>query len=181
MSRFIERVIGSAKLDVRIYEEVEADQTATGQAMVVVVASSLAAGVGALRESGLVGLVGGTVFALVSWFVWAAITSFLGTRLLPEPQTRSDVGELLRTVGFSSAPGVLRVFGAVPVVGRLITYATWAWMLVAMVVAVRQALDYRSTLRAVGVCLIGFVVFVAASFGAAVAMVALGAIGSRIL
>ena len=181
MSRFIDRVIGSAKLDVRIYEEVEADQTATGQAMVVVVASSLAAGIGALREGGLSGLVVGTVIALVSWFVWAAITSFVGTRLLPEPQTRSDVGELLRTVGFSSAPGVLRVLGAVPVVGRLVVYATWAWMLVAMVIAVRQALDYRSTLRAIGVCLIGFAVFVAASLSAAVAMVTLGAIGSRIL
>jgi len=180
MTSFVDRVLGAAKLDVRVYEEVEADQGATGQAMIVVVASSVAAGVGALREGGLIGLVGGTVIALVSWFLWAAITSFVGTRLMPEPQTRSDVGELLRTIGFSSAPGILRVLAAIPLVGWLISLAAWIWMLVAMVVAVRQALDYHSTPRAIGVCLIGFVVHTALYVGAAIAMFTLGAIGSLI-
>ena len=103
-------------------------------------------------------IVFGTIAALVGWYVWAFLTYFIGTRLLPEPQTRADHGELLRTIGFSSTPGVLRVFGIIPGLTSLVFLVTGVWMLVAMIIAVRQALDYSSTLRAVGVCLIGWVV-----------------------
>jgi hypothetical protein len=126
-----------------------------GQAMAVVVMSAIAAGIGTLGTGGLFGIVGGTILALVGWFIWAFLTYFIGTRLLPEPQTKADLGELLRTIGFASAPGLLRVFGFVPGIGPLIFMAAGIWMLVAMVIAVRQALDYTSTSRAVGVCLIG--------------------------
>ena len=84
----------------------------------------------------------------------------IGTKILPEPQTRSDLGELLRTTGFSASPGLLRVLGVIPLFGGLIMLAVSIWMLVAMIIAVRQALDYQSTGRAVGVCLIGWFVFV---------------------
>ena len=142
MTSFTERLLGAARLDVQIDEEVEADETALGQAMGVVILSSVAAGVGS-SGYGVLGFFVGTVGALIAWFVWAGITSFVGTRLLPEPQTESDIGELLRTTGFSAAPGLLRVFGIVPVVGWLVFPVTFVWMLVAMVVAVRQALDYQ--------------------------------------
>ena len=82
----------------------------------------------------------------------------LGTRLLPQEQTHADMGELLRTTGFSSAPGVLRIFGFIPVLGPLVVMVSSVWMLVAMVIAVRQALDYTSTLRAFAVCFIGWIV-----------------------
>lgn len=160
MASFTERMLGAAKLDVRTYEEVEADTSATGQAMAVVVLSSVAAGIGTLR-GGITGLVVGAIAALIAWFIWAFLTYLIGTKLLPEPQTKSDMGELLRTIGFSSSPGVLRVLGVVPGVGNLISFAITIWMLVAMVIAVRQALDYKSTGRAVGVCIIGFIVYVA--------------------
>ncbi len=84
----------------------------------------------------------------------------IGTKILPEPQTRSDLGELLRTTGFSASPGLLRVLGVLPFIGVLIIFAVSIWMLIAMIIAVRQALDYQSTGRAVGVCLIGWFVFV---------------------
>ena len=84
----------------------------------------------------------------------------IGTKLLPEPQTHSDLGELLRTTGFSASPGLLRVLGVIPLIGELIILAVSIWMLIAMIIAVRQALDYQSTGRAVGVCLIGWFVFV---------------------
>lgn len=158
MASFSDRMIGAARLDVSTYEEVEADETATGQAIAVVVLSSLAAGIGSFRVLGLSGLLWATIAALVGWFIWAAVTFFVGTRILPEPQTRSDVGELLRTIGFSASPGILRILQIIPLIGWLISFAASIWMLVAMVVAVRQALDYRSTGRAVGVCLIGFVI-----------------------
>ena len=85
------------------------------------------------------------------------MTYFIGTKLLPEPQTSADVGELLRTIGFSSAPGLIRVFGLIPGLGITVNLITTVWMLVAIVIAVRQALDYHSTYRAIGVCLLGWI------------------------
>ncbi|MCP3959543.1 MAG: hypothetical protein GY719_16975 [bacterium] len=166
MASFSERMIGAAKLSVRTYEEVEADAHAWRQAMAVVLLSSLAAGIGEtlsisvdssprLSIGGLLASVG---TALVAWILWAGLTYVLGTRLLPEPQTRSDMGELLRTMGFAATPGILRFFAFLPWIGWVIWLAAWFWMLAAAVMAVRQALDYRSTGRAVVVCAVGFVV-----------------------
>jgi hypothetical protein len=158
MSSFQQRIIRAAKLDVSLYEEVEADTGAMGQAMGVVVLSSVAAGVGAIGTIGVGGLLMGTLFALAGWYIWAYLTYIIGTRLLPEPQTRSDHKELLRTIGFSASPGVLRVFAVIPGIGVVVSLGASIWMLVAMVIAVRQALDYTSTMRAVGVCVIGWVI-----------------------
>ncbi|MBW2313689.1 MAG: YIP1 family protein [Deltaproteobacteria bacterium] len=155
MATIQDRMIRAAKLDTELYEEVEADRDATGQAMAVVALSAVAAGIG-LGNGGLLGIVGVTIAALVGWFVWAFLTYVIGTRLLPEPQTKADYGELLRTLGFSSAPGLIRVLGIIPGLGAFVFLVAGVWMLVAMVIAVRQALDYTSTLRAVGVCLIGW-------------------------
>jgi len=158
MASLTDRMIRAAKLDVNLYEEVEADKGAMGQAMGVVILSSVAAGIGTVGMAGIKGLVLGTIVALAGWFIWAFLTYFIGTRLLPEPQTKADYGELLRTIGFSSSPGVLRVLGIIPILGNTLNFIIGIWMLVAMVIAVRQALDYKSTWRAVGVCLIGWIV-----------------------
>ena len=160
MSTFVKRMIGAASLDVPTYEEVEADTTATTQAMGVVVLSSLAQGIGFVTQGGGVGFIVGAIGALIGWIIWAFLVYLIGTKLLPEPQTRSDLGELLRTTGFAAAPGLLRVLGVIPLLGGLIMPAVTIWMLIAMVIAVRQALDYKSTFRAVGVCLMGWIVFV---------------------
>jgi len=151
-------MVRAAKLDVNLYEEVEADKQAMGQAMGVVVLASLAAGIGSVGTTGISGLLLGTLAALFGWFIWAFITFYVGTKLLPEPQTEADYGELLRTTGFSSSPGVLRILGVVPLLGTIIFVVCGIWMLVAMVIAVRQALDYRSTWRAVGVSFIGWLI-----------------------
>ena len=161
MSTFVERMIGAASLDVHTYEEVEADATATTQAMAVVVLSSLAQGIAGLTQGGGgFGFVAGAMGALIGWFIWAFLVYIIGTKIIPEPQTRSNLGELLRTTGFSASPGLLRVLGVIPLLGGLIMVAVSIWMLIAMIIAVRQALDYKSTGRAVGVCLIGWFVFV---------------------
>jgi len=157
MASFSQRMIGAATLSVGTYEEVEADRSATGQAMTVVVISSIAAGIGTM-SAGISGLIFGTCAALIGWFVWAFLTYIIGTKIIPEPQTRSDMGELLRTIGFASSPGILRILAIVPLVGAFIGFLISIWMLVAMVIAVRQALDYQSTGRAIGVCLIGWVI-----------------------
>ena len=159
LASFTERMIGAAKLDVHVYEEVETDPGATSQAMGVVLLASLAGGIGAvgLGTGGLGSFIIGAIAALIGWVSWAFVTYIIGTRLLPEPQTRADVGELMRTLGFAQSPGLLRIFGSLPGVGPIVLGLTQIWLLVAMVVAVRQALDYHSTFRAVGVCLVGFV------------------------
>ena len=158
MRVLVARMIRAARLDAALYEEVEADPASTGQAAAVVVISSLAAGLPVLTTMGLRGLLLMTLLTLAGWYLWAALAWFIGTRVLPEPQTRSDIGELLRTLGFSSAPGALRVLGLVPGLAFPVNAAASVWMLASMVVAVRQALDYTSTTRAVAVCVIGFIV-----------------------
>ena len=165
MASFTERMIGAAKLDVRVYEEVEADTGATGQAMGVVLLSSLAGGIGTLGlgAGGLGGVVVGGLVALIGWVTLAFLTYIIGTRLLAEPQTRADVGELMRTLGFAQSPGLVRIVGILPGVGPIVLSLVSIWMLVTMVVAVRQALDYTSTFRAVGVCLVGWVLSIAIS------------------
>jgi hypothetical protein len=157
-SSFTQRMLRAAKLDSELYEEVEADKGALGQATLVVVLSSLAAGLGNLQNGGAGMLVIGTLSALAGWYIWAFLTYFIGTRLLPEPQTRADHKELLRTTGFSSAPGLIRILGILPGATGIVYAIAGVWMLIAMVIAVRQALDYTSTWRAVAVCLIGWLV-----------------------
>lgn len=159
MQGFVERMIGAAQLRVATYEEVEHNHSATGQAALVVVLASLAAGIGALGAGGGIRfLLLAAVAALIGWLIWAAIIWFVGTKLLPQRQTEADIGQLLRTMGFAASPGLLRIFEIIPFIGGLIALIIAIWMLVTMVVAVRQALDYDNTWRAVGVCVVGWII-----------------------
>jgi hypothetical protein len=158
MSALTDRMLRAARLDVNLYEEVEADTTTMGQATTVVVLASLAAGIGSVAQGGIAGIVILTLGSLLGWYVWAYFTYFIGTRLLAEPQTKADLGELLRTIGFSSSPGLLRVLGIVPRLNQVVFWVAGVWMLVAMIIAVRQALDYTSTWRAIAVCVVGWIV-----------------------
>ncbi|MFO7760620.1 MAG: YIP1 family protein [Thermodesulfobacteriota bacterium] len=160
MANLIERMIRAAKLDIELYEEVEADTTAMPQAVAVVVLSSIAAGIGTINVTGISSIVMVTISALIAWFVWALLIYIIGGKIMPEPQTSTDLGELLRTIGFSSSPGMIRILGIIPVPGlyNILSLIAGVWMLIAMVVAVRQALDYKSTGRAIGVCLIGWLI-----------------------
>ncbi|NQT23421.1 MAG: YIP1 family protein [Candidatus Omnitrophica bacterium] len=158
MSSFSDRLFRAAKLDVNLYEEVEADKGALGQAIAVVILSSIAAGLGSIAKAGISGILTGTILALVGWFIWAYLTYIIGTKLLPTPKTEANYGELLRTIGFSSSPGLIRVLGIIPGLAGIVFLVAGVWMLVAMIIAVRHALDYQSTLRAVGVCIIGWII-----------------------
>lgn len=162
---FLQRLIGALALDTAIYEEVEADQTATGQAFTVVVLSSLAAGIGSRGLGGttLFGILFITILALIAWAAWALVIFEIGARLLPEPDTRVDVGQLLRTIGFAATPGMLRVLGIMSSATIPVFVLTSLWMLAAMIVGVRQALDFKSTARAVAVCVLGWALALAIS------------------
>lgn len=167
---FVMRLIGALALDPVTYEEVEADRSGTGQALLVVVLSSVGAGIGArgFGSGSSQTIVFISAVSLLAWMAWALLTYQIGVRLLPEAQTRADVGELLRTIGFSAAPGMLRVFGIVPGAAIPAFAITAIWMLAAMIVAVRQALDYKSTARAIAVCGLGWLLALAMAIGVGV-------------
>jgi hypothetical protein len=172
MGSIVDRMIRAARLDPALYEEVEADASATSQAAIVVVISSLAAGIGSMFGVGLGGLVLATTSALLGWVVWAVLIYVVGSKLLPEPTTKTDLGEILRVLGFASTPGIIRALGVVHALSGVVMLIAAVWMIAAMVVAVRQALDYSSIGRAVAVCLLGFAVQFAISLVLLAPMVA---------
>ena len=154
----IMRMLGAARLNVDTYEEVEKDTSATTQALIVVVLVSIASGIGGLLGGEDVDIVRGLAFGviqgLVWWAVWALVTMFIGTKILKTEETEADWGQLARTTGFAQTPGLLNVLIFLPGIGGFIPLLTFIWRLVAMVIAVRQALDYTSTLRTLIVVLL---------------------------
>lgn len=159
MASFANRMVGAALLRSHTYEEVEADPHTFPQAMGVVVLSALCAGIGTGAGEGAYSLAVDTGVALLGWFVWAWLTWFIGAKILPAKETQADLGQLLRTTGFSASPGVLRILALATPAASAILILTHVWMLAAFVVAVRQALDYRSTLRALAVCFLGWIIY----------------------
>jgi hypothetical protein len=158
--QFMARIIRAAKLESRLYEEVKTDEDTTIQALVVVLLSGLYVSIGASTHAGVGGMVMGGLVALLAWYIWTLLTSILEVKLFPISQTSASHRELWRTLGFASAPGVLRVFGAIPGFTGIAFLVAAVWMFIAAVIAVRQALDYTSTVRAAGVCVPGWLVHV---------------------
>jgi len=153
-------MLRAARLEIGLYEEVEADITATGQALQVVLIAALANGLGELVAQVLTGhplraigaLVWGVVVGVVGWVLWSYVTYFIGTRLLNGTATP---GEMLRTIGFAHAPGVLYIFKFIPVLGGLIALVVAIWLLIAGIIAVRQALDF-TTGKALATTILGW-------------------------
>jgi hypothetical protein len=160
MLRFLWRVVGALALRPAAYEEVEADRRSLPQALSVVMLSGLAAGVPDLEHTGVRGLLAGLTAVLVGWLCWSWLVFHIGARWLPGKNTQADWGQLLRTTGFAAAPGILRIAGVMPEARIPMLWLTSVWMLLAFVIAVRQALDYEETWRAVVVCLAGWVAYV---------------------
>jgi hypothetical protein len=162
---FGERVVGAMKLDANTFEDVERDTTAIGQSVGVIALAAVAAGIGSIYAGGLSGIVRMTIMSVIGFLIWSLIVWAVGTKLMPEPATKADFAETFRVLGFSAAPGlasVLMIVGIVPLIGWLfalmISLVIWLWQIAAMVVAVRQVLDYSTTGKAVAVVLIGFVI-----------------------
>jgi len=156
MTKFQDRLLRAARLDASVYGEIEKDKGALKQAIAVVALSSVAAGIGNIGLGGSGGIFGKVFFSLAGWVLWSYLIFIIGTKVFPEKKTKADYGELLRTIGFSSSPGIIRVIGIFPFVSKLVFLISSIWMLAAMVVAVREALDYKSTGRAIGVCVAGW-------------------------
>jgi len=176
-----DRMLRAARLDTNLYNEVEADLSATSQALVVVVITALAGGIGAAlgqalagRPAGVVGgLIGGVVAELVGWLVWSYVMYLVGTRVFHGTAT---YGELLRTLGFANSPGVLLILRFIPVLGGLIAFIVGIWRIVTGFIAVREALDLDNG-NTVATIVVGIIAYLVVLFivGAILAAVGLGA------
>jgi hypothetical protein len=179
----LKRMLRAARLEPILYEEVEADTSATSQAFIVVVMVSLATGLGSglggLGTHGpigfLWGLLVGIITSILGWLAWSFLVYFIGTRLLKGPETSTNWGECLRTIGFANSPGVLRLFSFVPILGGIIAFAVFIWILIASIIAVRHALDV-STSRAIIISIIGWIVYAAIYFVGSLLFLGAGAL-----
>ena len=157
ISLFLNRVYRSIKIDPDVYDEVQKDKNATLSAAIVVVISSLAAGMAA-KQLGATSFIFAPILSLLSWFVWAYIVYFVGVKLFPDAKTKTTHAALLRAIGFSSAPGIIRVFGFTPELMTVTFIGSALWMLACMVVAVRQTLNFKSLWKALGVVIMSWFV-----------------------
>lgn len=175
MASFQDRVIGAMRLQPATFEEVEHDATATPQAAMVVAAVAVAGIIASIRYMSVSTAVMLVIFQLIGWAIGSFVVLLVGTKLFPGKNTEADLGQMLRTMGFAQSAGLFNVLGIIPFLGWLIRFAVAIWVLVAMVVAVRQALDYDDTMKAVIVCLVAWVIMFAVTFMAS--LIGIGAAG----
>jgi hypothetical protein len=150
MASFGERVVGAMSLKASTFQEIEHDTTAMGQAVGVIALAAVSTGLGNVWYGGVSGILTGIVWALVVWLV--------GTKVMPDPATKADFPETFRTIGFAAAPGILGIVTIIPILGWLLLFVLWIWQIAAMVIAVREVLDYTDTMKAVIVVVIGWLI-----------------------
>ena len=158
----IRRMVRASALDAKLYEEVERDRNAVGQAAMVVLIVSVAAGIGQLLSFHPLGAIAAVISGFLGWIVWSFITYWLGITFFKTTATRVTPGEVLRTIGFSMTPGVLAIFSFIPVLGWALFAIGYLWALVAAVIGVRAAFDFTDTGRAVLLTLLGWLILVLA-------------------
>ena len=163
----IQRMMGAAMFNADTYEEIEADPGAIGQAIGVVILVTICGIVGGVIDgllggagaSGIIwGLIAGLVFGILRWAIWVSVLSLVGGMMLRTSNTQTSWAEIGRVVGFAYTPGVLSIFSFVPFIGWLFPVVAFVWTLAAVTLAVRQALDFESTGRAILVVLVAAVV-----------------------
>ncbi|HEY8448349.1 MAG TPA: YIP1 family protein [Thermomicrobiales bacterium] len=154
----VDRMMGALRLDVATYEEVERDNDATTQALIVVALASLANGIGALGDDGGTGLIGGIIYGIVGWLLFSLVAFFVGTRLLGASTTSADAGQVMRALGFAYTPQILNVIAFIPVIGWIVSAIAGIWFLIAAVIALRQSLEL-STGRAIAVGIISIIAY----------------------
>ena len=160
MTGFGLRMLRAAMLHADTYEEIEADRRSIRQATVVVLAACVAIGSARYLQSSGAGIPMNSLVLqvtlsvlepLVLWVGGSAFCFMVGATFFRGPETETDFAEVLRTTGFAFTPALLRILAIVPppTLGLGIDLIARAWVFVAFVVAVRQALDF-TTARAVG-------------------------------
>jgi hypothetical protein len=164
MASLGERMVGAMQGDVKTFAEIEADPTAIGQAVTVIVIAAVASLIGNVFRIGIMGGIMALVLTLVGYALWTFLIVLIGTKVMPEPTTKADFNEAFRVIGFTASPGVFNVLAIIPFLGPLISFVISIWMLVIAVIAVREVLDYSNTGRAIIVCLIAWVIYMVVTF-----------------
>jgi len=152
------RMIGAAQADVKTLSEIEADPSAMGQAITVIVIAGVSGLIGNLFRVGLTGGIISLISSIVGYALFSLMVFLVGTKMMPEPTTKADFNETFRTVGFAAAPGIFNIVAIIPFIGALVPLLTGIWGLVIGVIAVREVLDYSNTGRAIIVCIIATLV-----------------------
>jgi Yip1 domain len=158
MASLQDRVMGAMRLQAKTFEDVEHDASATPQAAMVVVAVAVSGALGSFGSIGIGGALAMVVFQLIGWVLGSFVVLIVGTKIFPGKNTEADLGQMLRTMGFAQSPGIFNVLTGIPLLGWLVWVVIQIWVIVAMVIAVRQALDYDDTLKAVIVCVVAWVI-----------------------
>ncbi len=171
MAQIADRMIRAAKFDPTLYDEIARDETTMGEAVTVVLIVAAAAGLGAAL-AGPMGLIGGAIFALAGWFVQALLAFFVGTTIIPDPDTRTDLTAVMRVTAYASAPGVLAALGFIPFLGWMAAAIAGLWQLAAFVVAIRVVMNFDGYGKAIMVVIIGWIVKLA--IGGLLVLVGLG-------
>ena len=164
-SSIVDRMLGFARLDARVIEDVERDTNATSQALIVVVLAAIAGAIGSLGgsvdqtqdQNFLAAMLLGAIAAVAGWVVFSVIAYFVGSTLFATPQTSSTIGQVLRVVGFAQGPKIVGILGFIPLLGWIASLAAWIWFVVVAIVALRQAFEF-STERAVGTAIVALIV-----------------------
>jgi len=150
LNLIFKRIMRAALLDKEFYKEVEADPSLNQEALMIVVAVSVIGGIGSFFAGLIAGKPGAAFLALIvtsaigvaNYYVWAYVTFYIGTNLF---EGDADPGELLRVLGYASAPQLLGLLGFIPCIGWLIALAGAVWALVAGFYGIREALDLDTT------------------------------------
>ena len=159
MASLPERMIGAMKGDARTFQEIEADPSAMGQAVTVIVIAGVAALIGNIFRAGVVWGIVSLILTLIGYAFWTVMVVLIGTKLLPEPTTKADFAEGFRVIGFTASPGVFNILAIIPFLGPVLSILISIWMLIIGVIAVREVLDYSNIGRAILVCVIAFVIY----------------------
>jgi len=138
------RILRAIRLDPTVYREIAADEAAMGQAAIIVVIVSLLSAIGSSfgTENGLVSLLVNWITGIVvGWIVWAVLTYFIGSKLFGG---RSSTAEMMRVLGFASAPRLLGILGVIPCVGWIAPIIGWILAFVAGFIAVRESMEFET-------------------------------------
>ena len=166
---FTDRMIGAARLDRTVYEEVEHDTTATTQAAIVIVIAAIASAIGGL-SGGWQGALSGLIGALLGWVISSGFIYLVGTRLIPSDRVEADLGQVLRTQGFAAVPNFLLVVAAIPILGPLVALVVFVWYIITRIIGIQSSLE-TSVPRAIAIAIIAVILqaivlaIIAAIFG----------------
>ena len=146
----IDRIVRAIRLDWTVFREIAQDREAMKEAAIIVLVVTFLAALGGTGGLLMAQVDAGTAILgfFVNWFVngiligwigWAILTYFVGAVLF---KGQTDVQEMMRVLGYASAPRLLGLLGFIPCVGWLFVIAGWVLSLIAGIIAIREAMDF---------------------------------------